>query len=105
MKIIYFIILLNIIFSSAHAYEYGSNLSEPCKKDSDCILFEDECGLLNSFIKSKLPKATEAKVKMGLKYFTWKKENLPTCDKKFFAKPEWPKNPNAKCVKTTCAVL
>lgn len=106
MKKIIILSIFNFTLAQpAFSYEYEADISAPCEKSSDCVLFEDECQMLSAFLKNKLPEGSEIRKQKKISYFAWKKELLPTCEKKFFAKPTWPKNPRTECIKKQCTLL
>lgn len=76
----------------------------PCKVDSECILFSDECGELHSVLLSSVAKDKTVELNQN-KFFSLKDEFSGGCIKHFLVDSPWPDNFKAECVKGKCVVV
>jgi|GEM_PF-5018403 len=61
---------------------FPAGLAEgPCLQESDCGLFEDQCGVLWAVVKASLPEGALVTEIKGQKIFSWSPLMAPVCDR------------------------
>jgi hypothetical protein len=76
----------------------------PCEQDNQCVLFQDECGVLKSVLQTKLPAGSTSNVVNNTQIHSWGTENIKSCHIAYFVAPSRPENPVPKCVNSKCVI-
>jgi hypothetical protein len=99
------IILLFILLSSVQSFA-DTPANDLCTKNSNCVLFENECHELLAITISELPHDTEKyKHENNFDFYSLTDKANHGCSKIFTREPMWPKKPKARCVKNRCKII
>lgn len=99
------LLLIFAVWSSVFASEVKrKGMAGPCKSDSECVLYADECRFLNSILKSEIPaEAIAHKYEDHTTVYFWGSAER-ICSIMYIKPPDWPKRPVPKCVRKKCVV-
>lgn len=96
---------LTIIFTLfTPLFTLVTSAGEPtCKKNSDCVIWIDECELSSAKAKAALPADSISYTEQGTTLYAQKSDGM-FCLKDFFVEPSITPNSAAKCIKGECVI-